>query len=119
MARNNRQDKPSEETVAEAMRIAKANQRPGQTKEQTKLIAQGIQKGIDQYKKQQKIKAREMDKRRKKTAPSDAGMGSHNPSPETTDTPDVPHKGNRLPWILLAGSWVCFVAYLVFFGKGS
>ena len=34
------------------MKIARSTQRPGQTKEQTKLIAQGIQKGIDQYKAQ-------------------------------------------------------------------
>ncbi|MDF5538971.1 DUF2956 family protein, partial [Vibrio parahaemolyticus] len=32
---------PSQETQAEAMRIAKSTQKPGQTKEQTKLIAQG------------------------------------------------------------------------------
>ena len=34
---------PSQETQAEAMRIAKSTQKPGQTKEQTKLIAQGIE----------------------------------------------------------------------------
>lgn len=42
---------PSLETQTEAMKIAKATQKPGQTKEQTKLIAQGIEKGIAQYKK--------------------------------------------------------------------
>ena len=67
MAKQSRHDRPSQETVAEAMRIARANQRPGQTKEQTKLIAQGIQKGIDQYKKQQKAKSRALDKQRKRT----------------------------------------------------
>ncbi|MEF1163713.1 DUF2956 family protein, partial [Vibrio parahaemolyticus] len=41
---------PSLETQTEAMKIAKATQKPGQTKEQTKLIAQGIEKGIAQYK---------------------------------------------------------------------
>ncbi|MBT0328128.1 DUF2956 family protein, partial [Vibrio campbellii] len=45
---------PSQETQTEAMKIAKSTQKPGQTKEQTKLIAQGIEKGIAQYKKQQK-----------------------------------------------------------------
>ena len=44
-------DKISPETQQEAMKIARANQKPGQTKEQTQLIAQGIQKGIDEYKK--------------------------------------------------------------------
>ena len=31
----------------EAMRIARGIQRPGQTRAQTRLIAQGIQKGIE------------------------------------------------------------------------
>ncbi len=47
---------PSEQTQQEALKIAKATQRPGQTKEQTKLITQGIEKGIALYKKQQKEK---------------------------------------------------------------
>lgn len=45
---------PSPQTQQEAMKVAKATQKPGQTKEQTKLIAQGIEKGIALYKKQQK-----------------------------------------------------------------
>ena len=56
----------SKETQVEALKIAKGIQRPGQTKEQTKLIAQGIEKGISEYKKIQKGKARERDKQRKK-----------------------------------------------------
>jgi hypothetical protein len=58
--------KISEETQAEATKIARSMQKPGQTKEQTKLVAQGIEKGIAEYKKQQKAKARERDKQRKK-----------------------------------------------------
>ncbi|MFT7133655.1 MAG: hypothetical protein ACI81O_002373 [Cyclobacteriaceae bacterium] len=58
--------KISEQTHVEAMKITKSTQKPGQTKEQTKLIAQGIEKGIAEYKKQQKVKARERDKQRKK-----------------------------------------------------
>jgi len=37
---------PSEQTQQEALAVARAIQKPGQTKEQTKLIAQGIEKGI-------------------------------------------------------------------------
>ncbi|MFT5758068.1 MAG: pilus assembly protein TadC [Alteromonadaceae bacterium] len=58
-------NKLSDEIQIEATRVAKAHQKQGQTKEQTKLIAQGIKKGISEYKKQQKIKARERDKQRK------------------------------------------------------
>jgi hypothetical protein len=57
---------PSEQTKQEAMQIAKATQKPGQTKEQTKLVAQGIEKGIALYKKQQKEKQRQADKEKKK-----------------------------------------------------
>ena len=49
----------SSETIDEAMKISKGIQRPHQAKEQTRLIAQGIQKGIAEYKKQQKGKAHE------------------------------------------------------------
>jgi peptidylprolyl isomerase len=58
--------KVSEQTANEAMAVAKATQRPNQTKEQTKLIAKGIEKGIAEYKKRQKDKSRELDKKRKK-----------------------------------------------------
>ena len=50
----------------EAMKIAKATQTPEQTKKETQLITQGIAKGIESYKKQEKIKARERSKNEKK-----------------------------------------------------
>lgn len=46
----------SNETVEEALAIAKKTQKSGQSKEQTRLIAQGIQKGIAEYKKSVKAK---------------------------------------------------------------
>ncbi|HSN24293.1 MAG TPA: DUF2956 family protein, partial [Methylomicrobium sp.] len=57
----NSYQKPSQQTQEEALKIARGTQRPAQTKEQTRLIAQGIQKGIDLYKKQQKEKARDLN----------------------------------------------------------
>jgi len=114
MARQNKRTKPSEETVTEAMRIARANQRPEQTKEQTKLIAQGIQKGIDHYKKQQKAKAREMDKRRKKSSTDELPEAA---PAEPVDMTSTSTAGNKLPWVLLGISWVCFALYLVFFAR--
>ncbi|MCH9699096.1 MAG: DUF2956 family protein [Gammaproteobacteria bacterium] len=50
----------------EAEKIANATQAPGQTKSETKLITQGIAKGIEAYKKQEKAKARERSKNEKK-----------------------------------------------------
>ncbi|MCU7845542.1 MAG: DUF2956 domain-containing protein [Candidatus Thiodiazotropha sp. (ex Monitilora ramsayi)] len=115
MARNNKRERPSDETIAEAMRIAKSNQRPGQTKEQTKLIAQGIQKGIDQYKKQQKMKARERDKRRKKEISGDTSMLHHGNQKEITASRDTQRKHSLLPWVLLAVSWAAFSGYILLF----
>ncbi len=50
----------------EAMKIAKATQTPEQSKKETQLISKGIAKGIEAYKKQEKIKARERSKNEKK-----------------------------------------------------
>jgi hypothetical protein len=94
----------SPETRDEAMKIARGTQRPGQTKEQTRLIAQGIQKGIDQYKKQQKSKARELDKRLKKVRSEGAT--------ETSESEvEQPQSCSKLPWILLGISWMGFVLF--------
>jgi hypothetical protein len=60
------QDQAAQRIQQEALGIAKATQTPGQTKEQTRLIAKGVEKGIAFYKEQQKQKAREQDKARKR-----------------------------------------------------
>ncbi|CZF83119.1 DUF2956 domain-containing protein [Grimontia marina] len=103
---------PSPETQQEAMKIAKATQKPGQTKEQTKLIAQGIEKGIALYKKQQKSKARDRDKERKKQLKQkQVDTVSANDVTETVES--VSTSSNLLPWGLLVASWVGFAAYIL------
>jgi hypothetical protein len=106
---NNSYQKPSPQTQEEALKLAKATQRPAQTKEQTKLIAQGIQKGIDLYKKQQKEKARELNKRLKKASAQKVGSAD-------TDDPDVEeivvYRQHWLPWVLLILSWIGIAVYL-------
>lgn len=62
-------------TKEEALRVAKGTQSPGQTKEQTKLIAKGIEKGIALYKKQEREKVRvraKLHKKRDKLQPGEA-----------------------------------------------
>lgn len=88
--------------------MARATQRPGQTKQQTRLIAQGIQKGIDQYKKQQNAKARELDKRLKKAANTGA-----DPALEHNRVAADVHKASRLPWLLLLLSWLGMAVYVL------
>jgi hypothetical protein len=93
----------------EAMRIARGTQTPGQTKEQTKLIAQGIRKGIEQYKKQQNAKARELDKKLKKVKQQMTAPGAH----ETEAQQHVVYKQHWLPWVLLALSWIAIAVYVL------
>jgi hypothetical protein len=86
----------------EAIKIARGTQKPGQTKEQTKLIAQGIQKGIEQYKKKQKSKTRDLSKQLKSVAKAKENAAE----PEKIETVVV--KQHWLPWGLLVLSWLGF-----------
>lgn len=101
-----KKNKSSPETIEQAQKVAKATQRPGQTKEQTKLIAQGIQKGIEQYKKQQKSKARELDKKLRKV------KHTNTIEPQSQQDVDLAEpKSSWLPWGLLVVSWIGFAVY--------
>ncbi|ATG73141.1 hypothetical protein AN401_04130 [Zobellella denitrificans] len=106
----NRPAEASPQTQSEAERIARATQRPGQTKEQTRLIAQGIQKGIEEYKKQQKAKARAADKARKQQARRQDEDAADEALP--LDEAPAPSSSALLPWLLLALSWLGFGLYL-------
>jgi len=106
MAKYSKKHPQSEASQDEATRIARGTQRPGQTKEQTKLIAQGIQKGIEQYKKRQSARARELDRKLKKV---DQQLAS--PAVRETEIQErIIHKQHWLPWVLLALSWLALVA---------
>ena len=104
MARYSKKDTVSEHSKTDAMAIAKGIQKPAQTKEQTKLVAQGIQKGIELYKKQQKPKARELDKLLKKARQAKVETN-------TTEEEKEPHTSPKLPWVLLLVSWLGFAVY--------
>ena len=106
MGRYSKKQTVSPETKSEALQIAKGTQRPGQTKEQTRLIAQGIQKGIDQYKKQQKAKARELDKRLKSAQQKSDSVA------EVEVRERIVYRHHWLPWILLVISWIGVGIYL-------
>lgn len=100
----------SDQSKDDAIKIAKGIQKPGQTKEQTKLISQGIEKGIAQYKKLQKAKAREADKSRKQ-----ALKAKQRADVELTEVVLEETTNNRfvtyLPWGLLTVSWIGFASY--------
>jgi hypothetical protein len=106
MARRNEKRQSSDPSQDEAVRIARGTQRPGQTKEQTRLIAQGIRKGIEQYKKQQSAKARELDRKLKKLKRQPAPPGAT----ELEVREKRVYKQRWLPWVLLVVSWVALAA---------
>ncbi len=97
--------------VDKAMAIAQGIKQENQTKAQTKLVAQGIRKGIELYKKQQNKKTRDVDKRKKKEIKEK--LSSQN---EIEDKNNRQDKGSinfslLIPWILLISSWIFFVIY--------
>jgi len=107
MAKQSVQHHRSDASRDQAMRIARGIQRPGQTKEQTKLISQGIQKGIEQYKKQQSARARELDKKLKKARQQQAVPEAH----EIKIPERVIYRQHWLPWVLLFLSWSGIAVY--------
>ena len=110
MVKHPKKYKPSVSSQDEAVRIARGIQRPAQTKEQTRLIAQGIQKGIEQYKKQQSARARELDKNRKKAKWQNSSPGTQEIEVEVLEK--VIYRQQWLPWVLLALSCIAMAVYL-------
>jgi hypothetical protein len=106
----------SPEVADEAAKIARGIQQPGQTKEQTRLIARGIRKGIEQYKKQQSTKTRELDKKIKQVSRQQALMDSQQQiaapaAPVSSEERD--DSRSWLPWVFLAITWAGLVIYAV------
>jgi len=101
----------SDQTRSEALALARGTQKPGQTKAQTKLIAQGIERGIDLYKKEQKEKARALARlQRDKRLP--AGHVPHAPDAEPDEpAPASTRRRSWLPWLLLGLTWAGIGTY--------
>lgn len=98
---------------AEALKIANSQHVDGQTKEQTRLIAKGIQRGMEQYLRQQSEKARELDKRVKKVKQlSGAISNEKSPFENETKSSGSSESMHVLPWLLLGISWCIFFLYL-------
>jgi len=104
--------KVSTEVQTESTRIANGIKKPGQSREQTKLIAAGIEKGIAEYKKQHKAKARQLDKQKKQKLKASTAAAAQE-SEAKTDIEQTKSSSSRLPWALLALSWAGFAGYLV------
>ena len=85
---------------AAALRAARSVQVPGQSPEQTKLVAQGIAKGIALYRKQQNEKAREQNRQRKRMLRQrerEAAQAVHDRE-EESESPAVPRGCIAVVW---------------------
>lgn len=71
------------------------------------MIAQGIEKGIAEYKKQQGKKSREIDKQRKQKS-----KRQQQDTSEAVEEPAINSSKQAVPWILLTLSWLGFAAYI-------
>ena len=113
MARYSGKKQISEQTRSEALTLAKGTQKPGQTKAQTKLIAQGIERGIDLYKKEQKEKARSLA-RLQRDKGRQAGQMQTTPDMEPDEpVPESARRQSWLPWLLLALTWAGIGVYWI------
>ena len=105
-------EKISKQARAEALKIARGIQRPGQKKEQTKLIAQGIEKGITEFRKREKAKARDRDKLRKKELKVPKPIQSQAEQTQDVQTKKSALRSAWIPWLLLLASWAYFLIQL-------
>lgn len=111
-----RSKKEARDIRAEALKIANSQHVEGQTREQTRLIASGIQRGMEQFLRQQSEKARELDKRVKKVRRLAAPQQSE-VAPDTGHVMQAPQRMVWLPWGLLIASWIFFAGWLWLSGR--
>jgi hypothetical protein len=102
-------EKVSKQARAEALKIARGTQRPGQKKEQTRLITKGIEKGIAEFRKREKAKARERDKLRKNTLKEPKPKKPQAERKQNIQTRKSALRSAWLPWLLLLASWAYFL----------
>jgi len=106
-----KQKKDARDIRAEALKIANAIKIEGQTTVETKAIANGIQKGMELFLRQQSEKSRDLDKRAKKVKQLATKLSQDKPTneEEAVNVQATP----KLPWVLLAISWVLFLVVAV------
>lgn len=103
-----KQKKDARDIRAEALKIANTIKTEGQTPVETKAIANGIQRGMEMFLRQQSEKTRELDKRVKKVKQLSNQLTQQKPADEKKETTNT-QANTRLPWMLLALSWGLFL----------
>jgi hypothetical protein len=103
-----KQKKDARDIRAEALKIANTIKTEGQTTVETKAIANGIQRGMELFLRQQSEKSRDLDKRVKKVKQLATKLTQEKSSDEKEETVNTP-TSSKLPWVLLGVSWVLFL----------
>lgn len=103
-----KQKKDARDIRADAQKIANSIKIEGQTPVETKAIANGIQRGMEMFLRQQSEKARELDKRVKKVKQLSNQL-TQQKSDDVKEEGTTTQSNPRLPWVLLALSWGLFL----------
>ena len=107
-AQRSKQRKDARDLRAESLKIANTIKTEGQTPVETKAIANGIQRGMEIFLRQQSEKTRELDKRTKKVKQLSYQLTQQESKSEQEKVEHTPTQ-SRLPWVLLALSWGLFL----------
>ena len=105
-----KQKKDARDIRVEALKIANTIKTEGQTPVETKAFANGIQRGMELFLRQQSEKTRDLDKRTKKVKQLANQLTQQKETDETEEV-TTEQKSSLLPWILLGVSWVLFLAF--------
>lgn len=103
-----KQKKDARDIRADAQKIANSIKIEGQTPIETKAIANGIQRGMEMFLRQQSEKTRELDKRVKKVKQLSNQL-TQQKSDDVKEEGATTQSNPRLPWVLLALSWGLFL----------
>lgn len=103
-----KQKKDARDIRAEATKITNRIKTEGQTPVETKAIANGIQRGMEMFLREQSEKTRDLDKRTKKVRQL-ANQLAQQKADDGEEEIIVIQKQSPLPWILLAASWALFL----------
>lgn len=111
-ATKTKQKKDARDIRAEALKIANTIKTEGQTAVETKAIANGIQRGMELFLRQQSEKSRDLDKRVKKVKQLATKLTQDKATDEKEQTVNTP-TSSKFPWVLLGISWGLFLVAAV------
>ncbi|CAA0113975.1 Uncharacterised protein [BD1-7 clade bacterium] len=109
---NKKRAAKTDQTRETAQAITRRSGQVAEDKAQRRAVTQAIADGIKEYKLQQKAKQRDQDKKLKKAqADAERLRGEYEEKLKALNVQgDQAQGGSRLPWVLLAASWLVFAA---------